>query len=99
MTTVGYGDFHPSSVTGRTVAMIVMFFGIGFLSMRSGLSFRRLVRSRVVGKRPRRSARRWQERFERERLECSAAHTARNQRRDHTAQVDPDLDHDEGLLF
>jgi voltage-gated potassium channel len=33
VTTVGYGDLHPDSVQGRIVAMVVMLFGIGFLSV------------------------------------------------------------------
>jgi voltage-gated potassium channel len=33
VTTVGYGDIAPTSVQGRIVAMIVMLFGIGFLSV------------------------------------------------------------------
>ncbi len=33
VTTVGYGGLHPESVQGRIVAMVVMLFGIGFLSV------------------------------------------------------------------
>lgn len=33
VTTVGYGDIYPKSVDGRTIAMVVMLFGIGFLSV------------------------------------------------------------------
>ena len=32
-TTVGYGDNVPASVGGRLVAVLVMFFGIGFLTV------------------------------------------------------------------
>ncbi len=35
LTTVGYGDISPSSAGGRTVAAIIMFFGIGLLGMLS----------------------------------------------------------------
>jgi voltage-gated potassium channel len=33
VTTVGYGDIYPHSVAARIVAMLVMLFGIGFLSV------------------------------------------------------------------
>jgi len=33
VTTVGYGDVFPTSVSGRLVAMLVMLVGIGFLSV------------------------------------------------------------------
>jgi voltage-gated potassium channel len=33
VTTVGYGDIYPKTVDGRIIAMIVMLFGIGFLSV------------------------------------------------------------------
>jgi voltage-gated potassium channel len=33
VTTVGYGDVTPTSVPGRLIAMVVMFVGIGFLSV------------------------------------------------------------------
>jgi voltage-gated potassium channel len=33
VTTVGYGDFVPHTVAGRVVAGVLMFIGIGFLSM------------------------------------------------------------------
>jgi voltage-gated potassium channel len=35
LTTVGYGDISPSSMGGRVVAAIIMFFGIGLLGMLS----------------------------------------------------------------
>ena len=34
--TVGYGDISPSSTYGRLVAVLLMFFGIGFLGMLTG---------------------------------------------------------------
>lgn len=34
--TVGYGDIAPTSVPGRIVAVILMIFGIGFISMLTG---------------------------------------------------------------
>ena len=33
VTTVGYGDSVPGSVAGRAVAVVVMLFGIGFLTV------------------------------------------------------------------
>ncbi len=33
VTTVGYGDKVPRTVQGQTIAMVVMLFGIGFLSV------------------------------------------------------------------
>ncbi len=32
ITTVGYGDYYPVTTTGRIVATILMFFGIGFFA-------------------------------------------------------------------
>ncbi|MEE8525325.1 MAG: potassium channel family protein, partial [Thermoanaerobaculia bacterium] len=33
VTTVGYGDIAPSSVWGRLIGVMLMFFGIGVLSL------------------------------------------------------------------
>jgi voltage-gated potassium channel len=32
-TTVGYGDLYPTTVPGRIIGMVLMFVGIGFLSL------------------------------------------------------------------
>jgi voltage-gated potassium channel len=32
-TTVGYGDLYPTTVQGRIIGMLLMFVGIGFLSL------------------------------------------------------------------
>ncbi|MEC3919829.1 potassium channel family protein [Nocardia sp. CDC160] len=36
VTTVGYGDFHPVTVTGRLVAVVLMTVGIGLISFTIG---------------------------------------------------------------
>jgi voltage-gated potassium channel len=45
VTTVGYGDLTPSSVQGRIVAMVVMLFGIGFLSVLTATVASRFVKT------------------------------------------------------
>lgn len=45
VTTVGYGDVYPRSVGGRIVAMIVMLFGIGFLSVLTATIASRFVQT------------------------------------------------------
>lgn len=51
LTTVGYGDISPTTVGGRVVAGLIMFFGIGLLGTLSGslatlLIFKRLKENR-----------------------------------------------------
>ena len=36
ITTVGYGDFFPLSLPGRILAVIIMFSGIGLISVLTG---------------------------------------------------------------
>jgi voltage-gated potassium channel len=36
ITTVGYGDYYPSSILGRILAVIIMFSGIGLISVLTG---------------------------------------------------------------
>jgi voltage-gated potassium channel len=45
VTTVGYGDVYPTTVPGRIVAMVVMLFGIGFLSVLTAAIASRFVRT------------------------------------------------------
>jgi voltage-gated potassium channel len=45
VTTVGYGDIYPKSVEGRVIAMVVMLFGIGFLSVLTATIASRFVRT------------------------------------------------------
>lgn len=37
LTTVGYGDIYPVTVTGRTVAMLSSFFGIAIVALPAGI--------------------------------------------------------------
>jgi voltage-gated potassium channel len=45
VTTVGYGDRTPTSVQGRIVAMVVMLFGVGFLSVLTATVASRFVKT------------------------------------------------------
>jgi voltage-gated potassium channel len=45
VTTVGYGDLYPKSVEGRIIGMIVMLFGIGFLSVLTATIASRFVKT------------------------------------------------------
>jgi voltage-gated potassium channel len=41
----GYGDFHPTTVEGQIIAMVVMLFGIGFLSVLTATIASRFVKT------------------------------------------------------
>ncbi len=45
VTTVGYGDLAPTTVEGQIVAMVVMLFGIGFLSVLTATIASRFVQT------------------------------------------------------
>jgi voltage-gated potassium channel len=45
VTTVGYRDVYPTSVEGRIIAMVVMLFGIGFLSVLTATVASRFVKT------------------------------------------------------
>ncbi len=45
VTTVGYGDVYPKTVEGRIIAMVVMLFGIGFLSVLTATIASRFVKT------------------------------------------------------
>lgn len=47
LTTVGYGDISPSTTGGRTLAVIIMFFGIGLLGMLSASLATLLITKRM----------------------------------------------------
>lgn len=44
VTTVGYGDLYPTTVEGRLIGMVLMFVGIGFLSLLTAAVASRFVR-------------------------------------------------------
>ncbi|HVR13303.1 MAG TPA: potassium channel family protein [Gaiellaceae bacterium] len=45
VTTVGYGDLYSKDVVGRLIAMVVMLFGIGFLSVLTATVASQFVKS------------------------------------------------------
>jgi voltage-gated potassium channel len=45
VTTVGYGDVYPTTVEGRVIAMVVMLFGIGFLSVLTATIASRFIKT------------------------------------------------------
>jgi voltage-gated potassium channel len=44
VTTVGYGDLCPTTVQGRLIGMVLMFVGIGFLSLLTAAIASRFVK-------------------------------------------------------
>ncbi len=44
VTTVGYGDLYPTTVQGRLIGMVLMFTGIGFLSLLTAAIASRFVK-------------------------------------------------------
>ena len=44
VTTVGYGDLYPTTVQGRLIGMVLMFVGIGFLSLLTAAVASRFVK-------------------------------------------------------
>jgi len=47
LTTVGYGDISPSTLEGRVLAIIIMFFGIGLLGILSASLASMLITMRI----------------------------------------------------
>jgi inward rectifier potassium channel len=47
LATVGYGDMHPDTLYGHTVAMVEMFVGLMMLALVTGLMFARFSRPRA----------------------------------------------------
>jgi voltage-gated potassium channel len=47
LTTVGYGDISPSTVEGRILAVLIMFFGIGLLGILSASLASMLISMRI----------------------------------------------------
>lgn len=47
LTTVGYGDISPSTLEGRVLAVVIMFFGIGLLGLLSASLASMLISMRI----------------------------------------------------
>ncbi|MEI6573916.1 MAG: ion channel [Alphaproteobacteria bacterium] len=47
LSTVGFGDMHPSTTYGHTVASVENFFGLLFVAVTTGLMFTRFARARA----------------------------------------------------
>jgi voltage-gated potassium channel len=45
VTTVGYGDIYPTTVSGRLIGMALMFLGIGFLAVLTATISSRFIKS------------------------------------------------------
>lgn len=44
VTTVGYGDLYPTTVQGRLIGIVLMFIGIGILSLLTAAIASRFVK-------------------------------------------------------
>jgi voltage-gated potassium channel len=49
VSTVGYGDIYPTTVQGRLIALVLMFVGIGFLSLLTAAIASRFVKQERGG--------------------------------------------------
>jgi voltage-gated potassium channel len=47
VTTVGYGDMYPEGTTGRLIAMLIMFVGIGFVALVTAFIAERFIKEDV----------------------------------------------------